>query len=129
MEAANFTIGSHTRSHPLLTNENAAVIKEEVEGSLRLLKEQLNEPIRHFAYPNGSFCKAAVEAVAAAGYEFAYTTCKHIDPKYPHLTIPRRVFWENSSMDYMSRFSPAMMSCQVNGIFDPADLCKEKHFS
>lgn len=129
MEAANITIGSHTRSHPLLTNENAEVIKEEVEGSLQLFKEKLQNPVRHFAYPNGSFCKQAVEAVSAAGYDFAYTTCRHIDPDYPQLTIPRRVFWEHSSMDFLSRFSPAMMSCQVNGIFDPANLCKENHFS
>lgn len=128
MEAANFTIGSHTRTHPLLPHELPGAVKEEVEGSLRLMQQHLNRPVRHFAYPNGSFSRLAVEAVAGAGYASAYTTCKHVDPDYPLLTIPRRVFWEKSCMNFLSRFSPAMMSCQANGIFDPADLCTENHF-
>lgn len=129
MESENITIGSHTRSHPILPNESRERVREEVAGSRLDFERQLQKPVRHFAYPNGSFDRTTVEAVADAGYEFAYTTCKHTDPQFPLLTIPRRVFWEKSSTDFLGRCSPAMMSSQVNGIFDPADLCGEDHFA
>ncbi len=128
MEQHNVSIGSHTRSHILLPNETTEKVMDEVQGSRKLFREMLNKEVNHFAYPNGSFNRETVNAVASAGYDFAYTTCKHQDPDYPMLTIPRRVFWENASVSSFSDFSPAIMSCQINGIFDPADLCRQNHY-
>src|SRR5437867_4054170 len=75
-------------------------------------------PVWHFAYPDGRFNAAVVDEVAAAGYRFAYTTCRHRDPRRPLLTVPRRLLWENSCVDAAGRFSPAIMRCHVQGLFD-----------
>jgi len=129
MVAGGVTVGSHTRSHALLADETPEVLRDEVEGSRRELEQRLGVPIRHFAYPDGRFNARAIQAVADAGYRTAYTICAHQDPAHPLLTISRRMLWENACMDGFGRFSPAILSCQANGIFDPADACRTQHWA
>lgn len=127
MQRAGMTIGSHTRSHALLTNESRQKITEETAESRRELERRLGITVHHFAYPAGQFDSDTVEAVAEAGYRFAYTTCSHRDPARPLLTIPRRMFWENSCLNALGQFSSTMMSCQVKGTFDFRRSCAQAH--
>jgi peptidoglycan/xylan/chitin deacetylase (PgdA/CDA1 family) len=117
------TIGSHTQTHALLTRESPARVQEETAASRRTLEQALGERIDHFAYPGGRFDEAAVAAVRAAGYRFAYTICPHRAPNDPLLTIPRRMLWETSCLDVFDRFSGALMSCQATGVFDSIARC------
>jgi peptidoglycan/xylan/chitin deacetylase (PgdA/CDA1 family) len=116
-------IGSHTRSHALLTREDPSRVQEEATGSRRALEQALGAPIEHFAYPDGRFDEVSVAAVAAAGYRFAYTTCSHRDPRQPLLTVPRRMLWETSCLGILGRFSGPLMSCQATGVFDRLARC------
>ena len=127
MCAAGIAIGSHTRTHSLLTLEEPARVREEVEGSRRLLEQGLGQAIRHFAYPDGRFNTPIVAAVKKAGYRFAYGICEHRDPSDPLLTIPRRTLWENSCLDGQGRFSPSVMNCNTNGVFDLFVRCRRDH--
>lgn len=127
MQQAGITIGSHTQTHVLLTNESRNRVAEEVRVSRQALERRLRMPIKHFAYPSGKFNVETVGAVAASGYRFGYTTCTHRDPTYPLLTIPRRLLWQNSSLDTLGGFSSAVMSCLVHGIFDLVSPCREDH--
>lgn len=127
MQRAGMKIGSHTRSHALLTNESAEKIRRELQGSRGVLEQRLGPNIRHFAYPDGRFDALVVKSLAEAGYRFGYTTCTHRHAEHPALTIPRRLLWENACLDAFGKFSPAVMSCQVNGIFDFAARCETKH--
>jgi peptidoglycan/xylan/chitin deacetylase (PgdA/CDA1 family) len=103
-------VGSHTRSHAWLTQESPNEVLAEARGSREEIERRLGVVVEHFAYPDGRFDAATVTAVAAAGYRFGYTTCIHRDPRHPRLTIPRRMLWENSCVDAVRRFSPAIMS-------------------
>jgi peptidoglycan/xylan/chitin deacetylase (PgdA/CDA1 family) len=127
MSQAGMTIGSHTRTHALLTSESGSRIREEIDGSRQTLERQLGTPIKHFAYPDGRFDVRTARAVEASGFQFAYTTCRHQLPEYPHFTIPRKLLWENSCMDSLHRFSSAIMKCQVSGTFDRVRGCTQKH--
>jgi peptidoglycan/xylan/chitin deacetylase (PgdA/CDA1 family) len=127
MQRGGITVGSHTRTHALLTRESASRMLEETAGARRDLEERLATPVRHFAYPDGAFDAETVEAVAQAGYRFAYTTCHHRDRRHPLLTIPRCVLWENSCLDPAGRFSPAVASCVTSGIFHFASGCRHRH--
>ena len=127
MHRDGFTIGSHTRSHPLLTMEDAAKVRDEVVGSRRRLQRRLGVKIDHFAYPDGRFSPGVVDAVRAAGYRFAYGICAHRDAREPLLTIPRRMLWESACVDGRGRFSATVMSCNINGVFDPFDPCRRNH--
>jgi peptidoglycan/xylan/chitin deacetylase (PgdA/CDA1 family) len=116
MDRAGITIGSHTRRHALLPNEDPAVLRDEVAGSRRRLESCLGHPVTHFAYPDGAFNRQAVEAVAAAGYRSAFTTCVHRDAVHPELTIPRLVLWEHSAVDPRGDFSERIFQCQAHGV-------------
>ena len=127
MQRAGICIGSHTCSHALLTNEAADKVAAEARDSRRKVEHRLGTAPLHFAYPDGRFDASVVTAVADTGYRFGYTTCCHQDPDRPALTIPRRLLWENACLDAFGRFSPAVMSCQVNGVFDFAARCRIDH--
>jgi peptidoglycan/xylan/chitin deacetylase (PgdA/CDA1 family) len=129
MAANGVTIGSHTKSHKLLVNESWDSMVEETGVSRAELERRLGRPIDHFAYPDGRFNADALEAVSQAGFRYAYTTCMHRDRDKPLLTIPRRVLWENSCVDAFGKFSPSVLSCQINGIFDPAKRCQQTHWA
>jgi peptidoglycan/xylan/chitin deacetylase (PgdA/CDA1 family) len=126
MHQAGMTIGSHTRSHALLTQESPERVRDEVLGSRLELEQRLGDPVRHFAYPDGRFNAAVVEQVASAGYRFAYTTCQHRDRRHL-LTVPRRLLWENASQGVTADFSPAVMGCLAGGVFDLATRCGPRH--
>jgi len=53
MRKNNMSFGSHTMSHPILTNVPLQSAKIEIEESKRVLEEQLGERIDGFAYPEG----------------------------------------------------------------------------
>jgi peptidoglycan/xylan/chitin deacetylase (PgdA/CDA1 family) len=127
LSRAGMTIGSHTKSHAQLTNEPPDKVADETAGSRRELEQRLGITVDHFAYPNGRFDSSAVGAVAASGYRFGYTICQHRDRTRPLLTIPRRVFWQNTCLNALGRFSSAMIRCQVTGAFDFGGRCKDAH--
>jgi peptidoglycan/xylan/chitin deacetylase (PgdA/CDA1 family) len=124
MSRAGIVIGSHTKTHTLLTNENPARVLEELSESRQTLSARLGRPAMSFAYPDGRFHPAAVRAVAAAGYQIAVTTCRHRDREHPWLTVPRVVLWERSTVDARQQFSPAIMSCQLSGFFQRHSHCR-----
>src|SRR6185369_11491602 len=80
MRRRGFTIGSHTRSHVSLPTESPETIALELTQSKKELETRLGETIDHFAYPGGYFTGAVVDAVARAGYTYAYTACPHDVP-------------------------------------------------
>lgn len=126
---AGFTVGSHTRTHVLMTNESDHTLTDEAAGSREELEARLGIPVQHFAYPSGLFNSASVDAVAAAGYRYAYTTCTHRDARHPMLTVPRNLLWENSCQDFRGLFSPAMLSCQIHRVFDRMSGCRQRHLT
>ena len=127
MNSFGITIGSHTRSHALLTNESSSKVQEELEQSRLELTTQLKSPINHFSYPDGRYNIDSIQAVASAGYRYAYTTCRHKDTGNPLYTIPRKILWQNSCVDSRGVFSHAIMSCHVAGIFDYFSPCGQGH--
>src|SRR5206468_8771754 len=64
MQRGGITVGSHTRTHALLTRESPSRMLEETIGARQALEERLGVPIDHFAYPDGAFNTETVEAVA-----------------------------------------------------------------
>lgn len=127
MHRAGFAVGSHTTRHALLTLEGPDRVRKELAASRKRLESELGAPVRHFAYPDGRYHGAVVEAVSQAGYAFGYTTCGHFDRRHPLLTVPRRLLWENSCRDALGRFSPSLMRGQTQGLFDLFGRCRQDH--
>jgi peptidoglycan/xylan/chitin deacetylase (PgdA/CDA1 family) len=127
MHRGGMTIGSHTHSHVLLTTESIPTTETELVESKQTLEARLKTAIRHFAYPDGRYNPAVVDAVSRAGYRFGYGICPSRDKKWPLLTIPRKVLWERACLNVFGRFSSAVMNCQVNWAFDTKGCCGHDH--
>jgi GT2 family glycosyltransferase/peptidoglycan/xylan/chitin deacetylase (PgdA/CDA1 family) len=69
-----FEVGSHTRSHPRLTEADPSELEAEVAGSRRDLATMGFSLPRLFAYPYGVHDGRVHEAVRVAGYQAAFTT-------------------------------------------------------
>lgn len=72
-------IGSHTWSHPLLSQLGDKDLALELARSRRVLEEWLDEEVTGFCYPNGDQDDRVVRAVAEAGYRYACTTLDGIN--------------------------------------------------
>jgi peptidoglycan/xylan/chitin deacetylase (PgdA/CDA1 family) len=129
MRRRGFTIGSHTRTHVSLPVESPDRIAAELQESKAELESHLGERIDHFAYPGGHFNTSVVDAVVRAGYRFAYTACRHDDPRHPLLTIQRLLLWQGSSVNGDGEFIPEILSCQAHDLWPPARRCERVHRS
>lgn len=69
-----FTVGSHSATHPILTEETPERVRREIEESRTAIREWIDGPVRHFAYPNGNASDATEALTRGAGYEAAWTT-------------------------------------------------------
>jgi len=77
MRAGGIRIGSHTRTHPILSRVNPAELKDEIFGSKSELESELREPIKGFAYPNGAlsdYDTNTLTMLQQSGYGYAVTT-------------------------------------------------------
>ena len=127
MADVGFTIGSHTQTHALLTNECWEQMNAELKMSRFELESHLRQAVRHLAYPDGRFNADVLRSAAAAGYRYGYTTCRHRDANFPCLTIGRTILWQNSWLDFRGRLSVPVMSCHLGGVFDLFSKCKQDH--
>lgn len=121
------TVGSHTRSHVLLPHHEQQCVMEELRGSRETLESELGVPSRFLAYPDGQFDERIATATEEAGYSAALTICNHLVDERPRYSVPRTVLWENACIDHTGQFSPAVMGCLVNGVFNLSSRCTQDH--
>jgi peptidoglycan/xylan/chitin deacetylase (PgdA/CDA1 family) len=72
--AAGQEIGSHTRTHPRLTQLSADRAREEIVASKKSLEDRFGRAVDHFCYPYGDWNEAIRDLVQEAGYRTACTT-------------------------------------------------------
>lgn len=67
------TIGSHTRTHPILPTLTESMLQDEIAGSRLALEEKLDRSVDLFSYPNGAN-NPSVADMARRHYRAAVTT-------------------------------------------------------
>ena len=72
--AAGQQIGSHTQTHPRLTELAPAAAREEIAASKKSLEDRFGVSVEHFCYPYGDWNGQVRDLVEAAGYQTACTT-------------------------------------------------------
>jgi peptidoglycan/xylan/chitin deacetylase (PgdA/CDA1 family) len=73
MSEAGIEIGSHTMTHPILTNVGSARVRKELVESRERIEGIIGTPVGLFCYPNGGHNQAIKREVARAGYRCAVT--------------------------------------------------------
>lgn len=87
------TIGSHTRTHPLLTRIPAEQVRAELAGALGDLKRELRTVVPILAYPAGAFDERVVRIVEEEGYLLAFTTVRGVNNlARAHPLMLRRIY-------------------------------------
>lgn len=71
---AGISLGSHTRTHPRLTELSDDSVMDEVRTSKQTLEDIIGKPVPYFAYPFGLYNQMIRDAVEAAGYRAACST-------------------------------------------------------
>jgi peptidoglycan/xylan/chitin deacetylase (PgdA/CDA1 family) len=73
MNQAGITFGSHTRTHPYLTELSPHNAEQELVGSKKVIEDALGLPVDTFAYPYGS-CNDMVKELARTHFALACST-------------------------------------------------------
>ncbi len=117
LAAAGWEIGSHTRTHPRLTELDDGALAEELEGSRRECEAQLGLPCRSLAYPYGDEDERVVRAARSAGYSAAATLPHSLHRESP-LRWPRvGIYRADYGLRFRVKTSPLMRRVRANGRF------------
>lgn len=76
LDRSSVTIAAHSRTHELLDQVDAGVLRGEIEGSRNDVLREMGVCPPVFAYPNGNFSRGAIETLRKAGYQAAFTTVR-----------------------------------------------------
>jgi peptidoglycan/xylan/chitin deacetylase (PgdA/CDA1 family) len=101
---AGWEIGSHTSTHPHLTQLDDRTLEDELRESRTICTERLGLPCRSIAYPYGDMDSRVLAATAAAGYETGARLSRDLRPTGP-LSFPRVGLYH---LDDWSRFRVKM---------------------
>jgi peptidoglycan/xylan/chitin deacetylase (PgdA/CDA1 family) len=106
LAAAGWEVGSHTRSHPRLTELDAESLSGELSGSRQEIEESLGAPCLSLAYPYGDTDDRVVEAAGEAGYRAAGALESRIGPRLS-LRWPRvGIYHDDARWRFRLKVSP-----------------------
>lgn len=114
------TIGSHSRSHALLTRLPREEARSEIVGSGRDIARELGRPPDSFCYPAGYHDAEVRELVREAGYAAAFTTVS--GHNRPGETDPLRI----RRTGITRRTSLPIFTLRLQGWFGPVDRWRKR---
>ncbi|MDQ6805764.1 MAG: polysaccharide deacetylase family protein [Actinomycetota bacterium] len=113
---AGWEIGSHSRSHPYLTQLADGKLGQELRGSRERCEQELKRPCRSLAYPYGDRNERVVAAARDAGFETACTVPDRLTALDP-LTWPRvGIYHHDGQVSYRVKVSPYARRFRTTGI-------------
>jgi peptidoglycan/xylan/chitin deacetylase (PgdA/CDA1 family) len=112
MQTNGFTIGSHTIYHSDLTNpkggeseqEHIVRLKEELNGSKKIIDQKLGQDTYFLAYPFGYYDQRSIQMAKEAGYKLAMSVKRGGNPFFANPLILRRdQILEKDMQSFVSR--------------------------
>ena len=121
LDAHGWEIGSHTRSHPHLTELEDATLEAELRESRAECERRLGRPCTTLAYPYGDYDARVAAAAGRAGYEAAGTLPSRIHPAQP-LEWPRvGVYHDDSERRYRLKVSRVVRTVRSSRAWDAVE--------
>lgn len=116
MSDAGFEIGSHTLTHPHLTELNDDELKREVIESKRRLEDLIGRQVTSFSYPYGDCDDRVIAAAIEAGYTNAMSTKLGVVWKSGAFEVPRvNVRWNAFGPMLMKKIGRARRASGIVG--------------
>lgn len=113
--ALRHVVGAHTKSHARLAAElGRERLRDEVIGSKQRLEQVIGQPVPAFAWVGGeewSYSAAAHQAIAEAGFRFAFGT-----NNLPYLPRQNPLRIERTNLE--AGYSLALVRFQLSGLMD-----------
>ncbi len=105
--AAGNQIGSHTLTHPRLTQIPVSQAREEISASRKKLEDMFGRPVHHFCYPYGDLNATVMDLVKDAGYRSACTTGSGVNDGATNPFALKRIMARYKSRSLKSLFGRA----------------------
>jgi peptidoglycan/xylan/chitin deacetylase (PgdA/CDA1 family) len=106
LAAAGWEIGSHTCSHPHLSQLDDTALRNELTVSKESIEAELGRACTSLAYPYGDFDERVLAATRSAGYECACTIPRVLAPALP-LRWPRvSIYHDDDLARFHAKVSP-----------------------
>lgn len=116
MHKNGITFGSHTRTHPILSQVTLDQAKEEIDVSKNEIEKKLSQSIYFFAYPDGVLNRKIAELVKKAGYTAGFQTVRYDkEGSYDIFFLPRLIIKETRSRSLFGRFSETLFVSEISG--------------
>jgi len=112
--AAGHQIGSHTLTHPFLTQIPMENAREEIVSSKKKLEDSFGVSIQHFCYPYGDWNESVRDLVIEAGYATACTTDYGVNTETNRLHALKRItarYATRSLRGLLQRWRTSAWSC------------------
>jgi len=74
MHQGGMAFGAHSYTHPDLRGQSVDYLVWQIVGSQQAIAERIEEPVRFFSYPSGSYDQQVIDVLASAGFWAAVTT-------------------------------------------------------
>ncbi len=120
------SFGSHTCTHPMLSELSDAASKAEIVDSKYRLEDKLGTTVSSFAYPNGNYGEREIDYVREAGYSSAVTVKPGVNRGSADLLQLRR-------SEVTDRDNEQDFAAKLDGALDPVhqllDMKREWQFS
>jgi peptidoglycan/xylan/chitin deacetylase (PgdA/CDA1 family) len=127
LRQAGWELGSHSHTHPRLTQVDDRTLEEELSRSRRELEERLGITCRSLAYPYGDHDARVVEAARTAGYETACTFSTwwyRPEPlRWPRIGVHRRDY----SLRFRVKVSPGMRRVRTSRAWELVHELRNRH--
>lgn len=121
LAADGWEVGSHTRSHPHLTQLDDADLAEELRSSREVCEQRLGRGCESLAYPYGDHDGRVVEAAGAAGYRVAGTLPSRFGSRDP-LSWPRvGVYYGDGGRRFRAKVSRIARGLRASRVWEAAD--------
>jgi peptidoglycan/xylan/chitin deacetylase (PgdA/CDA1 family) len=117
---SGWEIGSHTASHPHLTEIDDGELARQLRESRTRCEENLDRPCTSIAYPYGDHDERVVAATGEAGYEAAATLPARTPPSPTPLAWPRiGVYHHDGMRAFRVKASPTVRRLRNSRAWQP----------
>ncbi len=123
---SGWEIGSHTCSHPHLTQLDADTLDRELIVSRRECERNLGRPCMTIAYPYGDYDERVTAAAGRAGYQAACTLPARFHAAQP-LEWPRvGVYHADDDRRFRLKVSPTLRRLRASRAWDAVDALRRR---